>query len=409
MRISGCKSTDLGSRFQGSFKGTGIKGQGQSGNRKHTAGFGAFEPCILGIWTLNLYFCTLMQHQVEVTSSIESSLSAWLSGKRYSRIAVLCDENTAKHCLPLIRSVLPSGTLLIQIPSGEECKTLSTCQRIWEFMTEAQLDRKALMINLGGGVIGDMGGFCASTYKRGIDFIQIPTTLLSQVDASVGGKLGIDFYSSDGNVFKNHIGVFRVPKTVLIDTAFLETLDPRETRSGFAEIIKHCLIADEKKWNEVRSKAYTEQDWTDLVQHSVEIKKLVVEEDPEEKGLRKILNFGHTLGHAVESYFLNTKKKLLHGEAIAVGMICETYLAMKLGYIQPETLGEISQYILSVYGKAEISDKDIKKIVPLTRQDKKNENDTVLFSLLEKAGKANFNIALEDEQMEDGLHYYQSL
>jgi 3-dehydroquinate synthase len=350
-----------------------------------------------------------MQHQVEVTSSIATSLSQFLASNTYSKIAVLCDQNTYQYCFPKIKSLLPSGTLLMQIPSGEEAKTLQSCQRIWEFMTEAKLDRKALMINLGGGVIGDMGGFCASTYKRGIDFIQIPTTLLSQVDASVGGKLGIDFYSSDGNVFKNHIGVFNQPKTVLIDTAFLETLDPRELRSGFAEVIKHCLIADKQKWEQIRQTAYTEQNWTDLVQHSVDIKKLITEEDPHEKGLRKILNFGHTLGHAVESYFLNTKKKLLHGEAIAVGMISESYLAMKLGYIQPEELAEISNFILSIYGKAEISDKEIKHILPLTRQDKKNEHDSILFSLLEKVGEANFNIALDDDQMEDGLHYYQSL
>ncbi|MCU0430246.1 MAG: 3-dehydroquinate synthase [Cytophagaceae bacterium] len=350
-----------------------------------------------------------MQHEVRVGNSIETFLSEFLQAHRYSKLAVLCDENTYQHCFPRIRPLLPSGTLLMQIPSGEEAKTLDSCQRIWEFMTHAGLDRKALLINLGGGVIGDMGGFCASTYKRGIDFIQLPTTLLSQVDASVGGKLGIDFSTPGNQIYKNHIGVFNQPQTVLIDTTFLQTLSPRELRSGFAEVIKHCLIADGEKWNQIKTQDFKSLDWPDIVQHSVDIKKQITTADPHEKGLRKILNFGHTLGHAVESFFLPTKRKLLHGEAIAVGMISEAYLAMKLGYIQPEELGEISSYILRVYDKVEIKDSEIKKIIPLTRQDKKNENDLVLFSLLEKVGKANFNIALDDEQMEDGLHYYQCL
>lgn len=343
-----------------------------------------------------------------ITHEIQKELQQFLESNSYSKICVITDENTKKHCFPLIREVVKGKGILIQIPSGEEAKNIESCNKIWEFMTAASFDRKSLVINLGGGVIGDMGGFCASTYKRGIDFIQIPTTLLSQADASVGGKLGIDFTESKGNVFKNHIGVFNIPKAVLIDTNFLTTLDTREIRSGFAEVIKHCLIADKEKWEVITSKSFPEQDWNDLAKHSVGIKSHVTETDPHEKGLRKILNFGHTLGHAIESFYLNTPKKLLHGEAIAIGMICESFISAKRGFISFEDLQRIASYIVSIYGKPEIPAKDINKIIPLTLQDKKNENAEVLFSLLEEVGKANYNISVGVEEMIESIEFYNS-
>jgi 3-dehydroquinate synthase len=270
-------------------------------------------------------------------------------------------------------------------------------------MTDNELDRHSLVINLGGGVIGDMGGFCASTYKRGIDFIQIPTTLLSQVDASVGGKLGIDFQG-----LKNHIGVFQIPNIVLIDDVFLKTLPYSELRSGFAEIIKHCLIMDGKKWDEIRRKDFEEQDFKDLIAHSVNIKQHVVEADPTEKGLRKILNFGHTLGHAIETYFLGKPKlHLLHGEAIAAGMICEAFLSFKRGMIDQKTLENIEEFIFSVYGKATITASDIEPIIALTAQDKKNKGKEVRFSLLEEAGKCGYDISVSKAEMKRALEYYR--
>lgn len=333
--------------------------------------------------------------------NVSEQLAQFLKGKQYSKICVIADENTEKHCYPLISSILPKAHL-IRIPSGEENKTLSTCEKIWKQMTDLQLDRKALIINLGGGVIGDMGGFCAATYKRGIDFIQIPTTLLSQVDASVGGKLGIDFQS-----FKNHIGVFKEPLAVLIDTAFLKSLPLAELRSGFAEVIKHCLIADEKKWNEIRKTSFDSLNWNDLVQHSIVIKTKITEEDPLEKGLRKVLNFGHTIGHAVESYFLNIPdKKLLHGNAIAVGMVAESYIAWKKDFINEEEMQMIKTYLLSIYGKVVIFDFDIEKIIPLTLQDKKNESGAIQCSLLEKIGKANYNIPVSLKEIREAINFY---
>lgn len=204
--------------------------------------------------------------------SIENLLPHYLSQKVYSGIGVLVDNNTFKYCYPKIKPLLNKHTL-IRIKNGEENKNLDTCINIWNKLTEAKFDRHSLLINLGGGVIGDMGGFCAATYKRGIDFIQIPTTLLSQVDASVGGKLGVDFQG-----FKNHIGVFTLPNAVLIDAEFLESLPYSELRSGFAEIIKHTLIRDSSKWEEIRRIDFENMPFDSLIEHSVEIKKKVVED-----------------------------------------------------------------------------------------------------------------------------------
>jgi 3-dehydroquinate synthase len=293
--------------------------------------------------------------------------------------------------------------IIIEIKSGEKNKKLSTCSFIWEQMTEHQLDRKALMVNLGGGVIGDMGGFCASTYKRGLDFIQIPTTLLSQVDASVGGKLGIDF-----NSFKNHIGLFRIPNNVFINTTFLNTLPKRELRSGYAEVIKHCLIADLNKWNEIKDLDFENNDWNEVTTHSVGIKNYVTHEDPTEKGLRKILNFGHTVGHAIESFYLNTPKRLLHGEAVAVGMICEAFISKKRGFISDSELETLKDDIIKIYDHPIIEESDLDSIVPLAYQDKKNEKNIIKSTLLEKIGTANFDNPISEEDIKESILYYNS-
>lgn len=337
-----------------------------------------------------------------IISPISESLKTFLATQDYSKIIVLTDTNTKRFCYPIIKDSLPKHTV-ITVKHGEENKNLQTCELIWSAMTEAQLDRHALMINLGGGVIGDMGGFCAATYKRGIDFIQLPTTLLSQVDASVGGKLGIDFQG-----FKNHLGVFTLPNAVLIDPIFLETLSEREKRSGFAEILKHCLIQDVNKWNEIRRKDLADQDLPDLIAHSVEIKKKVVEQDPTEKGLRKILNFGHTLGHAIETFFLpQGKKRLFHGEAIATGMVCESYIAYTRGLIDERTLEQVEEFIFSIYGKVDIDAADFDTIIGLTLQDKKNKGKEVRFSLINAAGSCLYDIVVTKNEMKKALEYYK--
>ncbi|UXX79217.1 3-dehydroquinate synthase [Reichenbachiella carrageenanivorans] len=343
-------------------------------------------------------------HRTEITNDITQSIRNFLDGKKYSQIAVICDENTEEHCLPIVLNALPEHFLL-RIESGEENKHLGTCEQLWMALTEAGFDRKGLVINLGGGVIGDMGGFVASTYKRGMDFLNIPTTLLSQVDASVGGKLGVDFHG-----FKNHIGIFAEPQNVLIDTCFYETLPARELRSGFAEVIKHGLIYDKTYWEKVNTIDLADANWAELVTRSIAIKKEVVTADPFESGLRKILNFGHTLGHAVESYFLDKgDQKLLHGEAIAVGMICEAYLSQKYTGLSPEELDEIAKYLIKIYQPIAIEKSLFDEIIGLTLQDKKNEGGVVQFSLLKTIGECQVNIPISAPDMLDSLFYFNKL
>lgn len=333
---------------------------------------------------------------------ISASLSAFFNQNDYAHIAVIVDEKTQKYCLPLIQNLLPSNCTKIVIKSGEDQKTLATCEKIWAAMTKAQMDRHGLVINLGGGVIGDMGGFCASTYKRGIDFIQIPTTLLAQVDASVGGKLGIDFHG-----LKNHIGVFQLPKTVLIDPTFIQTLPHRQKLSGYAEIIKHCLIRDVEKWDTIAQLDFDQIDLADLIAHSVEIKKAVVEEDPKEKGLRKILNFGHTLGHAVETYLLGLgKRSILHGEAIAVGMITEAFLAYQRQLISADELAEIESLLFATYGRVKLKSAEIPAIIQLTAQDKKNKGSEIRLSLLTGIGDCGYDIPVTKAEMKKALEFY---
>lgn len=322
----------------------------------------------------------------------------------YSQISVLTDENTSKYCLPEIMEVLPVNTLQIQVHSGEEHKHLQTCTTIWEALTMEGFDRKSLLINLGGGVITDMGGFCAATYKRGITFINIPTTLLSQVDASVGGKLGVDF-----NGFKNHIGLFQEPEAVLIDPLFLDTLPEAELRSGYAEVVKHALIADSGHWKKLLETNWQEQDWQQIINHSVAIKHRITTEDPTEKGLRKVLNFGHTVGHAVESYFLEPEhgeKKLLHGEAVAIGMICETYLSQQKSGLTNAAVKEICQYISNIWPFISIHEKAFELIMDLALQDKKNEKGVINCTLLSQIGEAVINRAINRNEIEKSLNWY---
>ena len=324
----------------------------------------------------------------------------------YSHLAVIVDENTRKHCYPRIREQLPEH-ICIEVPSGEEHKNLRTCQQIWEAMTAARLDRKSLVLNLGGGVIGDMGGFCAATYQRGIDFIQLPTSLLAQVDASIGGKLGIDFKG-----LKNHIGLFREPHSVWIDPRFLDTLPRRELRSGFAEIVKHCLIADREMWDNIRENPLSEQDFATLIAHSVEIKKAIVAADPQEKGQRKLLNFGHTIGHAIETFFMESPDhdRILHGEAIAAGMIAESWLSWQRKMLSEAHFDEVQTYIREVFGSIPLSGEVISSIIGYARHDKKNERQKILASLLsEHPGQAVFNVAISEEDIREALRAYREL
>jgi 3-dehydroquinate synthase len=340
--------------------------------------------------------------KIEVSSynislgKIGESLTGYLSEVPNAQLFILTDERTHQYCLPLIQPFLNGNTYsIIQVKAGEQNKNIDTCIEVWKAMTAAQLDRQAIMINLGGGMVGDLGGFCASTYKRGIKFIQIPTTLLSQVDASIGGKLGIDFEG-----LKNHIGVFRSPEAVLIDPVFLNTLPDRELRSGYAEIIKHCLIADGDHWKELSSiQDLRAVQWNKIIRRSLEVKRKIVIDDPYEKHKRKLLNFGHTIGHAIESHFLKSDTPLLHGEAIAAGMIYETMLSGKQLRLRNHEQNEIINYIISIYGKPPAL--NMKEWLPVMRQDKKNIQGKISFSLLRDIGVSEWDVLLGEQELNE--------
>lgn len=327
--------------------------------------------------------------------------------ERYKRCTkvILVDENTARYCLPEIQKMSAlANAEIIQIHSGEGNKNIETVTSIWEYLSKMKLGRTALFVNLGGGVIGDMGGFSASTYKRGIDFINFPTTLLSQVDASIGGKLGIDFQG-----LKNQIGVFRNPKAVFAHAQFLETLDQRQVLSGFAEIIKHALIANRGYFDELQELDFdSTEHLQETIQQSIEIKNKIVLEDFYEKSQRKALNFGHTIGHAIEGELLDSESPLLHGEAIAIGMVCETYLSYLEGYLLMEDVMEVANYVHSIYPKIQTEGLEYYRLIELMQHDKKNDKRGINFTLLEQIGKAKVNQVCSVDQIVEALDFYKN-
>ncbi|MGB3799183.1 MAG: 3-dehydroquinate synthase [Lewinella sp.] len=341
-------------------------------------------------------------YQIRI-APISADHFTWLRSRNYAGWVILMDEHTERDCLPLIEPFLTHETVArITVPPGERFKHLDTCRFIWEEMFKAGVGRRWCCLNLGGGVIGDMGGFAASTFKRGMDFVQIPTTLLSQVDASVGGKLGIDFYE-----VKNSIGLFANPAAVWVNPLFLETLPDREVRSGYAEIIKHALIADRGEWERLSAlEKIDTSNWSDLIGSSVDIKRRIVLEDPFEKGARKALNFGHTVGHAVESYQLNGENRLLHGEAIAIGMVCESWLSYREGLLSENDLRSITSYLIRLYGHPQVPEDGFPAMIDLMRQDKKNDDDRINFTLLEAPGQHVVNKTATPEVILESLEYY---
>lgn len=342
-----------------------------------------------------------LENDIRFTNKISESMKNELSNGSYSSVFVLTDSNTNRDCLPVISEALPEATRLITIPAGEVHKTIATCQDIWQQLTDGQADRHALMINLGGGVICDMGGFCARTYKRGIDFWNIPTTVLSQVDASVGGKLGVDFGS-----YKNHIGLFSEPDIVFIDSVFFETLDHGEVVSGFAEMIKHTIIRDARGFEKLLDEDIKTIDWSHWIPNSIEIKKKVVEDDPTERGLRKILNFGHTIGHAIESYFLNTNHALRHGEAIALGMITESFLSTEKLGLSNEEFKKIKELLTRHFPTPIISKEAKVAIADLAVHDKKNKDGVINAVLIAAIGTPQIDVPISKSEIIKSLSYY---
>ncbi|MEY4084879.1 MAG: hypothetical protein RL074_666 [Bacteroidota bacterium] len=336
------------------------------------------------------------------------ALNLHLKETKYSNLFIITDSNTNDYCLHKFLPYLETDLTIeiIEFEAGEINKNIDTCIEIWKVLTELGADRKSLVINLGGGVVTDLGGFVASTFKRGVDFIHIPTTLLSMVDASVGGKTGVDL----GNL-KNQIGVINVPLMVLIDTQYLETVPQNEMRSGLAEMLKHGLIFDKHYWEQFLDISTIDfSDLDQLIHRSVAIKNEIVMQDPTEKNIRKALNFGHTLGHAIESYFLENDNKttLLHGEAIAIGMILESYISLHKNLISEAEYIQIKSVIKTIYDDITFEENDIQPILDLLIHDKKNEFGTIQFALIEGIGAIKINQLVENELILSAFQDYKS-
>ncbi|OGK21316.1 3-dehydroquinate synthase [Candidatus Roizmanbacteria bacterium RIFCSPHIGHO2_02_FULL_37_13b] len=328
-------------------------------------------------------------YQIFIDSGLIKKITSIINVNSYSKIFVITDHNVKKLYHDKILSSLPNKVITIVLPSGEKEKNIVNIQKIWAAMHAAQCDRKSLIINLGGGVISDMGGFAASTFMRGVNFINIPTTLLSQVDASVGGKTGIDF---DG--IKNLIGTFNQPQAVIADIQTLTTLPKREFLSGFAEIIKHGLIRDKKYFEKITSKSpfeFTQDEIKDIILKSCHIKADIIKNDETENNSRRILNFGHTIGHAIESHCLETSLPLLHGEAISIGMLAEAEISHYMNLLTVSDLKLIRKVLINAELPVFASGLQTEKIIKTINSDKKTEKGIVNFTLLSGIGNALFN------------------
>ena len=334
-------------------------------------------------------------------------LKSLILKNNYSKLFVLVDENTKKNCLSFFLKQLENSFKInvLEIKSGEVNKNIQTCEYLWNELSNQGADRKSALINLGGGVICDLGGFVASTFKRGISFYNVPTTLLSMVDASVGGKTGIDF-----GLLKNQIGVFNEPKMVLIFSKWLKTLDKRQILSGFAEMLKHGLILDKIYWQKLSSLKTVDINNIDkMIYNSVVLKNSIVLKDLKEKNIRKVLNFGHTLGHAVESSYLSSKKELLHGEAIAIGMILESFLSYKVLRLSYEDLINITKTIIYFFKKIKIDNSQIIKIINLLKHDKKTLEGRINFVLLNKICSPKIDVLVDKSLINDAFKFYNNL
>ncbi|QAA80936.1 3-dehydroquinate synthase [Aequorivita sp. H23M31] len=335
------------------------------------------------------------------------TLASLIAEKKYSKLFILVDENTEILCLPIfyIKMEEMNEWKILKIRDGEKNKNIETCIELWQELLLEGADRHSLVINLGGGMISDLGGFIASTFKRGIDFVNIPTTLLGMVDASIGGKNGIDFKNA-----KNQVGTVNQPKLVVIEHSFLKTLPKEQLISGMAEMMKHSLISSKDSWNRfVTSDLNDKAIFENLIWESIEIKNKIVQRDPLEKGLRKTLNFGHTLGHAIESHCLDNpyREALLHGEAIAIGIILATFLSTELlGFPQNELL-EVYNTIESYFPKQKFSKNEISNIIKLLSYDKKNIGGKVLFVLLEEIGKPKTDCFVSDSLIFNAFEFYE--
>lgn len=348
----------------------------------------------------------MAQQRIIISYDLPSDLEASLIGKRGNGLFVLVDSTTRRCCLPLLGEEVLSEAKVIEIGAGDDCKTLETIANVWSFLSDNGASRKSVMLNLGGGMVTDLGGFAASTFKRGMEYVNVPTTLLGCVDAAVGGKTGINF-----NGLKNEIGVINPAGSVIIHSEFLKTLDRENFLSGYAEMIKHGLISSAEVWRHLLSFDTERIDYpalTRLIEESVRVKEEIVRMDPTEKGIRKALNFGHTVGHAFESYAMTVGHAKLHGYAVAWGMIAELYLSYKKTGLDKALLREAVDFIKEYYGALPITCKEYDQLYELMTHDKKNESDgRILFTLLGGVGDIKININVEKKEIFESLDFYR--
>lgn len=345
-----------------------------------------------------------MNQKVIVSGNLERDLVNAIAECEHDKIFILTDQTTHDMCLPKLQNFLClKGAQSIVIKAGDTNKTLDSLAEVWTALSQGGATRHSLMINLGGGMVTDLGGFAASTFKRGIDFINIPTTLLAMVDASVGGKTGINFGG-----LKNEIGVFSDSKFVIINTLFLDTLDHDNICSGYAEMLKHGLISDNKHWAELVGFNLAQPDLAQLqrmVAESIKVKERIVTEDPHEHGIRKALNLGHTVGHALESFAMKHGRPVLHGYAVAYGMVCELYLsARKTGFLT-DKMHQTVRFILDHYGRLPYTCDDYPELLELMRHDKKNTSGIINFTLLGGIGDIRINQTATKEEIEEALDF----
>lgn len=345
------------------------------------------------------------KQKVIISEQLEQVLSEAISVCKADRMFILTDENTQQLCSPVINNYkCVQGATTITIPAGDTNKTLESISLVWSKLQKQGATRHSLLINLGGGMVTDLGGFAASTFKRGIPYINIPTTLLSMVDASVGGKTGINFGG-----LKNEIGVFNNANCVILDTVFLKTLDHENILSGYAEMLKHGLISTEAHWTKLLNFDINEPNLPELgcmVAESVQVKERIVEEDPTEKGIRKALNLGHTIGHAFESLSLQ-RKPILHGYAVAYGLVCELYLSVVKTGFPIEKMRQTVHFIHEHYGRMHITCEDYSTLLELMTHDKKNIGSNINFTLLGGIGDIRINQTATKAEIEEALDFYR--
>lgn len=345
-----------------------------------------------------------MNQKVIVSGNLERDLVNAIAECEHDKIFILTDQTTHDMCLPKLQNFLClKGAQSIVIKAGDTNKTLDSLAEVWTALSQGGATRHSLMINLGGGMVTDLGGFAASTFKRGIDFINIPTTLLAMVDASVGGKTGINFGG-----LKNEIGVFSDSKFVIINTQFLDTLDHDNICSGYAEMLKHGLISDNKHWAELVGFNLAQPDLAQLqcmVAESIKVKERIVTEDPHEHGIRKALNLGHTVGHALESFAMKHGRPVLHGYAVAYGMVCELYLSARKTGFPTDKMHQTVRFILDHYGRLPYTCDDYPELLELMRHDKKNTSGIINFTLLGGIGDIRINQTATKEEIEEALDF----